>query len=49
MAGRGHAGDFYGAGNILFLDLGVAYTGVLTWRTFVQLLTYDLRGLLSVG
>lgn len=28
-----------GAGNILFLDLGVAYAGVLTWRKFVQLLT----------
>lgn len=38
-----------GAGNILFLDLGVAYAGVLTWRTFVQLLTCDLCGLLSVG
>lgn len=25
-----------------------ADTGVLTWRTFAQLLTYDLCGLLSV-
>lgn len=38
--------DFWGAGWVLFLDLGVAYTGVLTWKTCTRLCTCDLCGLL---
>lgn len=35
------------AGNVLFPDLGAACTGVLIWRMFAKLCTYDLCGLLN--
>ena len=43
---RGVRGDFWGSGDILFLDVQAAYTGALTWRQLFALCIYNTHSAL---
>lgn len=48
MTGRGHDGDFWGTGNIPFLDLNGGYMDMFTLQKFTKLYTYDLFNFMQV-